>query len=321
MIAFSALLLMAGAQEVVPPPAIRIDPCVEVDAEEVRRLAAIELSNWQPRSSSGPLEVVVACSGGVQELRVSTARSGKVTVRSIDLGTPPTEESGEPRADDRDAKARELALAIAELLRRIDVEATEAAPPVALVAPAPKPSAEPARAADRPEPFRSELGLAGVAVFWTGGEMLFGADLTGRGHVARFLIAELRLGGRKTRPLELESGSLDGHGMAAAAGLALDATPGSKQAGVSFGARIGVDWLRYAAHDRPDTTFTGKDAAGVNLAGTATGFMMLSNPWCITVDVSVGTALHSIVINENERELSGLRGVFLSSAVALGAHF
>src|SRR5215207_4260265 len=98
---------MAGAPDGVPSPAIRIDPCVEVDAEEVRRLAAIELGNWKPRASHGELEVVVGCSGGAQELRLNDRERARVTVRSIDLGAKAAGDTGEPTAEDRDAKARE----------------------------------------------------------------------------------------------------------------------------------------------------------------------------------------------------------------------
>jgi hypothetical protein len=319
--AFLALLLLAGAPDGASSPAIRIDPCVEVDAEEVRRLAAIELGGWRPRTSPGELEVVVACSGGAQELRLTDRERARVTVRGIDLGAREAGQTDEPTAEDRDAKARELALAIAELVRRTDAEPV--APPTAPRVP--EPVAPPLHTEEptleRPDAWRLELAAAAVLVHWTGGETLFGADMTGRVRVTRWLIAELRLGGRKTRPVGLERGSIDGHGVAAAAGLAVDATPGLRRVGLSFGGRVGADWLRYAALDRGDAAFAGKDAAGANLAGTATAFVVLSGAWCVTADASFGTALHSIVIRENDRRLSAARGVFLSTAVALGGHF
>jgi hypothetical protein len=320
--AFFALLLLAGAPDGAPSPAIRIDPCVEVDAEEVRRLAAIELGGWTPRTSHGALEVVVACSGDGQELRLTDRERARVTVRGIDLGAREAGATEEPTAEARDAKARELALAIAELVRRTDAEPVAPVPSAPRV---PEPVAAPLHAEEPtlewPDAWRLELAAAAVLVHWTGGETLFGADMTGRVRVARWLIAELRLGGRKTRPLDLEQGSIDGHGVAAAGGLAVDATPGLRRVGLSFGGRVAADWLRYAARDRGDAGFASKDAAGANLAATATAFVVLSDAWCVTADASFGTALHSIVIRENGQRLSAARGVFLSTAVALGGHF
>ena len=239
MIVLPALLLAAGAPE-IGPPAITVDPCIEVDAEEVRRLTAMELRTWRWRTSPETFEVLAVCRDGIEELRLTNRSRGNVTVRSIDLGA--------PLAEDQDAKARELALAIAELLRRADMESTpeEPAAPSPPVPPAPAPVPPPAQASET-KPWNIELGATGVIAGWTGGEMLFGADVAGRAHVARWVIVELRLGARKSRPVDFADGSLDGQGVAAAVGLSFDATPGVRQAGVSFGARLGVDWLRYAA--------------------------------------------------------------------------
>jgi hypothetical protein len=314
VIVLSTLLFMAGAPDVVVSPPIAIDPCVEVDAEEVRRLTAIELANWHRGASFRALEVVVACRDGVQELRVTDRVRGQVAFRSIDLSA--------PDAGDRDAKTRELALAIAELLRRADSEAPPEAPAAPIV-PAPVASTVPERPVIEaaPERWKGELGIAGAGVVWSGGEALFGADLAGRLHVTRWLITELRLGGRNTRPIELDNGSMDGHGISAAAGVSLDATPGLRRVGVSFGVRLGVDWLRYAAVNRTDVTYAGKDAAAVSAAGTTTAFVVLSDPVCFTIDAAVGGALHSIEIRENDRQVSAMRGVLLSSALGLAAQF
>jgi hypothetical protein len=322
VIALSALLLMAGASDLAQVPAIRFDPCVQVDAEEVRRLTAIELGSWQTHAPFEALDVLVACNGGGHELRLTDNASGRVTVRSIDLGTPEAAEPGATAPEDRDARAREVALAIAELLRRVEVESAAPAAPLATAgAPAAAPVEPSTTNAGKPEPWRVELGVAGVGAYWSGGETLFGVDMTGRMHVTRWLIAELRLGGRKTRSVALANGSVDGHGVAAAAGLAFDATPGLHPVGVSFGPRLGVDWLRYSAPDSANVVFAGKDAAAVNLAAATTLFVMLSGSVCFTADLSAGTALHSIVVEADDRRLSAMSGVLLSGAFGLGGHF
>jgi hypothetical protein len=321
LIALLAMLPLSGAPDVASNPVIRIDPCVQVDGEEVRRVTAIELSGSRPQRSLAELEVDVACRNGVEEIQLIDRVRARITVRSIDLRTRGDADLGAPAAEARDAKARELALAIAELLRRTEGESALGVPTARV---APSPGADPGAAGSssgEPRPLRLELDVAGVLEHFTAGETLFGADLSGRLHVASWLIAELRLGGRKTKPVALERGAIDGHGVTAAAGLALDLTPGMHRAGVALGARLGGSWLRYAASQGRATAFAGKDAAAATLAGTATGFVMLTRDFCVVADASVGTALHAIVIRENDRRLSGMRGVFMSSAIGLGAHF
>jgi hypothetical protein len=160
-----------------------------------------------------------------------------------------------------------------------------------------------------------------VGVGWTGGEALYGADVTGRMHLARWLIADVRIGGRKTRSNELEGGSVDAHGVSSALGLAFDATPGVQRVGVSFGARFGVDWVRYAAVTPSGSTYGGADATATSLAGTTTAFVVLAAPLCLTVDASVGGALHSVAIRQNGELVSGMRGAMLSTALGLAAQF
>jgi len=306
------LLLVAGAAETVQP-AIRIDPCVEVDAEEVRRLTANELVSWRSSIALTALDVAVDCEGTSQELRVTDRASGQVTVRSIDLSA--------PGSGDRDAKTRELALAIAELLRRVEA----AAPPPAPPAPSPPP-AVPVVPVDptppsEPRPWRAELGVSGAVVGYTGGEVLLGADVPGRIRLTRFVIADLRVGARKSRPIELESGTMNGYGVDAAAGLSLDATPGLRNVGVSFGGRLGASFLRYAAVDHEGATYGGKDAVVLYATGNTTAFVTLSEPLCLTLDAAIGGALHSIAIEVNGRSVSEASGILLSSAVGLAARF
>ena len=309
------LFFMAGAPESGRLPTITIDPCVEVDADEVERLAAMELRTWRWRTAPEELEVLATCQEGTQELRLTHRVRGQVTVRSIELG--------ERLVDDEEAKERELALAIVEMLRRADVDFAPEAPPPS--SPPPAPPLPPPRTDDVvqpvPPPWSIELGAMGVGAGWGGGEVLLGVDAVGRARLGRWLIAELRLGGRKTRPVELESGTVDGHAVAGALGLSFDATPAVHQAGVSFGARLGVDWLRYATRDRGELEYDGGDGAVVSLAGTTTGFVALSGALGLTVDAAVGGALHSVVIRENGEVISGMRGVLFQGALGLGAHF
>lgn len=309
------LFLMAGAPESGKLPTITIDPCVEVDADEVERLAAMELRSWRWRTAPEALEVLAACQNGAQELRLTHRVRGQVTVRSIELGA--------RLGDDEEAKERELALAIVEMLRRADIDFGPEAPPPSSPPPPPPPPPPRTDAVVEPEPrpWSIELGAMGVGAGWAGGEVLLGVDAVGRARLGRWLIADLRLGGRKTRPVELENGTVDGHAVAGALGLSFDATPAVHQAGVSFGARLGFDWLRYATSDRDPSSEDGGDGTAVSLAGTTTGFVALSGKLCLTVDAAVGGALHSVALRENGEVISGMRGVLFQGALGLGAHF
>jgi hypothetical protein len=328
VILYSLLLLAAVVSELVLAPEIIIEACVDVDPAEVRRLTAIELGNWHGATSLGEFQVVVACNNGTEELRLTDRTSGSVSVRIIDLSA--------PRGRARDANARELALAIAELARRSDVEAAvDADSSAATPAREPKlksegqtkserqPGSEGERevALGRAPVWRAELGIAGAGSVWTGGQTLLGADVSGRVHLNRWLIAEVRVGAKATRPVYLESGSIQGRGLSGAVGLALDATPSERRAGVAFGARLGVDWLDYAVQDSMDRTSNHEDAVATHLAGTTTGFVVLSDPLCLTVDASAGFPLHSIAIRENNRSAAQVDGVSVSGALGLAAQF
>jgi hypothetical protein len=349
MMGLHSLLLIAMATT-IPAPEITIDSCVAVDPVEVRRLTAIELD--AAPSAGQTLEVVVGCQGVSQYLRLMDTSRGLIASRTIDLSA-----TGE---DNRDARARELALAIAELLRRSLSEAPNAqssapqssvpqssvpqssaaqssAPP--LGAPqrsAPSGAAQPGAQGDAPEPlepsspainpltatpWQAEVGISAIAVGWTHGQALFGVDLTGRVHLTRWLLGELRAGGRRTRAVELQRGTVTGQGVAAAGGLAWDTLPGVSWAGVSLGARVGIDWLRYAAVDPDGHFYDGSDAASVTVQAALGAFLSLFGPFRATLNVELGTALNAVAIEEDGQARSGLGGLGVSGALGLAAGF
>jgi hypothetical protein len=335
MMGFHPLLLIAMVTT-IPAPEITIDSCVAVDPVEVRRLTAIELD--AAPSAGQTLEVVVGCQGVSQYLRLVDTSRGLIASRTIDLSA-----AGE---DNRDARARELALAIAELLRRALSEASSApqsgapqsgAPQASVPQPgAPQPAAQPGAPSDAPEslepnspaanpptatPWKAEVGISAIAVGWTHGQSLFGVDLTGRIHLTRWLLGELRAGGRRTRAVELQRGTVTGQGVAAAGGLAWDTLPDVHWAGVSLGARVGVDWLRYAAVDQDGHFYDGSDAASVTVQAALGAFLSLFGPLRATLNLELGTALNAVAIEEDGQARSGLGGLGVSGALGLAAGF
>ncbi len=313
MTALTSLLLFAGAQALVLP-SINIDSCVAVDPEEVRRLAAIEVSSWQGGSSLGSLKVSVSCDEGVQQLYLTRGQEELIASRTIDLSA--------TEASDRDARTRELALAIAELLRRAPPQPPpQPAPTPTPPPPAPNPTPIEIAPPLEPSPWQLELGARATTASWAGGQWLYGADLGARAHFARWFIAELSLGGRRARSVELVDGSMSGLGVSGAAGLAFDTAPDVKWAGLAIGVRLGVDWVKYTALDGANFDAGARQGAAVNLLGSATAFAVIAPRLRLTLDTALGGALHSLIVEQNERSVSGLDGMVLSSSLGLALEF
>jgi hypothetical protein len=54
---------------------------------------------------------------------------------------------------------------------------------------------------------------------------------------------------------------------------------------------------------------------------TASGFVAISGRVGLLVDASLGSALHTVEIQENNRSISALNGILLSSALGVTAQF
>jgi hypothetical protein len=316
MIAWSMLLLVTGAAEASALPGLSIDSCVQVDADEVRRLTAIELSGWPGTLSPDELEVAVGCRDGVEEVQLTDRAQQRITVRSLDLSA--------AGGTDRAARERELALVVAELLRRAATEHERNQPPPPPPAPKPAPPVQP----PKPPPVEptqrgwvGELGVSGVVLNWTGGELWLGVDAVGRAHLGRYLIVDLELGPRTTQAVDLTSGAIRGRGVGGRLGLSLDITPGMRRLGLSIGASLGGDWLRYTAEDRSGVAYGSGNAGAMSAAGTTSAFVLISDPVCLTLRAAAGGALHSIQIRDNGLAVSGARGVLLSGAIGVAALF
>jgi hypothetical protein len=305
VIVLVTLLLQVGAVEL---PAITIDPCVVVDSQEVRRLASIEFASLPSAGSARSFHVVVDCGSDGPRLRLVDL-TGRVTVeRGIDLSA--------PEAGDRDARARELALAIAELFRHSQHD----------VAPEPRPATPAVTEAlppdvDVPSPWRLELGASAAADGFTAGELLFGADANLRVRLMHWFLGELRFGARQTRAVTLEQGSLAAQGLTASTGLAFDVAPHVSQFGLALGARAQLDWLRYEVKNEEGSSYADADVAAWSVQGSAKAFLSVAEPLVVTLDTGLGAAIHPVVIRENNLDLTGLRGLSLSVAVGLAAQF
>jgi hypothetical protein len=195
----SGLILTAlalAAQPAAPGPLVlQIDPCVQVDAAAVGRLLGLELSD-QPPGGRATQSVTVTCAGGAVQVRAEPWASRQADgVRTLELP------AASPDPAVSEGRARVLALAIAELVRRL---ATAAPPP----APAPAIAAAPAAPAPERPADRWQIGVVSAGEYATGGQKLLGGDLVVAARLGRWVLAELRAGGRAGPDRPLPQGEL-----------------------------------------------------------------------------------------------------------------
>jgi hypothetical protein len=184
-------------------PALTIDPCVGVDEATVRELMRLEIRDARARKAVLPTSVTVDCTEEGQRIRVApwAAISESEGVRTIQL---PVEDGAVPAT--RHARDRELVLAIAELVRRLQVAPPTPPlppppPPAPVVVVAPRPPTE-------PPPGRWRFGILPAFDYFAGGQSYWGGDLFVGSRVGRWLLAELRGGGRMGARDPLPGGTL-----------------------------------------------------------------------------------------------------------------
>src|SRR5258708_15264228 len=109
-----------------PAIGLTVDACVDADRDELRRLLEVEYRGPLADGERTDLtQVIVRCTEERNEVRVLVPRRPRETVRTVDLsGLGPVA---------KEAKTRELALVIAELVR-----SAQASEPVVETMPAPR---------------------------------------------------------------------------------------------------------------------------------------------------------------------------------------
>jgi hypothetical protein len=194
---FALSLILLGADDmapagIVPETSLTIDACIAVDKATVQRLMEIEISDAQLR----PASVSVGCVDGAQEVRIRRAGPlGKEDVRPAHIA--PATDNDTPA--ERQARARELALAIAEFIRWPGLPAQPprdlAAPEQPPAAPVPEPPIVVTQLTMVSEP-RWQAGILCAFDHFSRGQNLIGADLLAAAHARKWFLVELRIGGR-----------------------------------------------------------------------------------------------------------------------------
>ncbi len=305
----------AGPEQV---PELEIAPCVEVDAAAVRTLMELQMRDLRTTHPSERISVAVSCAASALEVRVEPwASRGANGVLSIDLPA-----AGGTDAAAREARARELALAIAEVVRRLELTHPLAEPP------APVPAPPPASAPQQPPPSneasirpsgRWQLGLVGAVDHFEGGQTLWGADLVLGARVGRFLVGELRAGGRAGESADLPWVRVTTRAASASAAIGVNLWSARPRVTVALmGVAQGYLVEFQSAPAGPSNAGAGW-ALAVVLAAEPRLKFTVTRRLSLTIGAAAGGAVHGIVFETQGAVSQSLTGLLLSAN--LGAVF
>ena len=290
-------------------PLLTIDPCVEADERVVRELVELEIRDSRARRAPLPKAVSVRCDGEDQEIRVEPWISDNESVRVVRLPT-----AAEVTPALRQARSRELALAIAELLRRVAVgpPAPPEPPPPSAVATTIVPP--PLQARERPpRPWR--LGLMPTFEAFSGGHKLAGGDLLLGSRLGPWFLLDLRAGGRWATDVVLSDGRLQARAMTVGAALGPTLWSSSGLMGGAF-MLCGQEYLVWfrTATDRASarTAFLGAFA----LAGEPRLMLALSRHFSLEAAAALGYAIHGIAVRMQGNETTSMSGLVVSANLA-----
>jgi hypothetical protein len=186
LLAWFALPRAAHAEGGGPELSMDLRECDAAFADEVRRIAGIELHATVvgPESSRNVVTVTsVRCRGSQADLWVSDAATSKVSLRTVSL------KRTSPRA-----RARLIALAMAELVSSSweEIETNPEPKVPAAVPPRPEVRAAVSRAIARPS--RVDLDVLGDARVFAGGALLLGGKVEGTVRLVESLVLRVDAG-------------------------------------------------------------------------------------------------------------------------------
>lgn len=304
-----ALALLATRSEgttaaAEPGPVLQLDPCVQVDEAAVQNLVELELGDGRFHGTNTPISVAVRCLDGTQEIRVEPwASRGEDGIRTIEL----------PDAEDPnaalEARSRELALAIAELIRRLEITrplpvAPPPPPPPVVVAPGPPPEAPASRWA---------IGALSSFEYFTGGQALAGGDVSVAASLGRWTMADVRIGGRLASARALPNGRLTARAGIAALGAGLNLWSQRRSIGFAMMLRLQGYAVEYQAE------LAGDGAAQAALLGAVVVgveprlFIAVTRRISIAAGGAAGLPLHGIIVRTQGVEMDSMSGLVVSA--------
>jgi hypothetical protein len=310
-----ALSLLATGSEEIPAAAqhgllLELDACLQVDEPSVQNLVELELGDARARSGNIPISVVVRCLDGAQEIRVEPwASRGDDGVRTIAL----------PDAEDAtatlEARSRELALAIAELIRRLEITRPLPSQPL------PPPPPPPPIVVAPPAPSEAPPGRWGIAAlssfdYFTGGQWLAGGDLSLAVLLGRWTVGEVRGGARFVNGETLPGGSLTARAGTAALGAGLNVWSKGRAVGFVLMGRAQGYGVAYRAELGDGGARTALLGAFV-VAVEPRLLLAVTRRISIAASAAAGLPVHGIVVRTQGVETASMSGLALSSHLGL----
>jgi hypothetical protein len=303
-----AILASAGGEAAAAQGdlALDLDPCAQVDEAVVQNLVELELRDARARRASVAISVAVRCIDGAQEIRVEPwASRGEDGIRTIAL----------PDAEDAtatlEARSRELALAIAELIRRLEITRPLPAPP-------PPPPPPPVVIAPPPEPSRRwTLGVLSSFDYFTGGQWLAGADLAMTRSLGRWAVGDVRLGGRFADGQTLPSGHLTVRAGTVGLGGGVAAWSRQRAVGLALMLRAQGYGVEYGAELPADGGARTARLGAFVVALEPRLLVAVTRRISIAAGGAAGVPVHGIVVRTQGVETDSLSGLFVSANLAL----
>jgi len=303
--------------------ALELAPCVEADEGTVRAVMELELGDARAQGTRDAISVHVTCADKGQEIRVEPwASLGAEGTRIIQLPA-----SGDLKPAAREARARELALAIAELIRRLETThplRPEPAPaPRALPAiAAPIVIAPPASPAPPAGPKRGwRLGVLASFDYFGGGGVLVGGDATVASLVGRWILVELRAGGRVAGAMPLPSGRLTARAGTISAAVGPDLSSIRRRMAFSFLFRAQGYLVQFRSESSDEGTGRTSILGAFVVAAEPRIAVAVTRRVSLTADAALGVALHGILVRVQGTESKSLSGVTASGSLGAEVAF
>lgn len=319
-----ALWLSVVAAAVAPAPVasdltLTIDECVAVDQSLVRAIMGLELGDGQAGQAVRPESIGVRCLDDLQEVRVEPWAS-KTAEGSRIIQLMPVRDAGNPA--ERQARSRELALAIAEFVRRLENTPLPEPPPPATPTPPPSVVVEVAPPAP-PVSDRWTLGALSTFDHFQGGQNLVGGEVFLAAHWGRWVVMDLGLGGRwaNEQTLSAPAGRLSKRALTASAGVGVDFIP----PGHRVGARLMLRACEYLVQYRAEST-VGEGAERALLGATILAAephlsLALTRRLSLEASAAIGTAMRGISVRSQGIATQSPSGLVLSGSLGAGVRF
>jgi len=318
LLALSLVLLGADdqtAEVVAERPSLTIDACIAVDQATVRQVMELELSD----AHLWPATVSVRCVDGAQEIRLGPSDAlDREDVRTIYIA---------PVADDdtpaeRQARSRELALAIAEFVRRPGPAARPSENLPAPVPPAPVPPAPvPALAITSTPAIEApeghwQLGFLCTFEHFSRGQSLKGADLVVASRLGRWFLAELRIGGRLGADQTLPGEHLTTRAAAVAAAAGVNLWSKSRIVGGALVLRAQGYLAQFRAEADGTGHFETANLGAFALAVEPRAMVAVTHRFSLQASAAAGVVPRGIVVRIQGIETQSMSGIAMSANLA-----